>query len=90
MLKLLVEIVELQSRRKSYLDTNRAAVCGTLYCANCPNFSTKSRDDLNNHIAKKHATPPLKITHKCKICFKELLCVATTQNKRTWTSDEIS
>ena len=44
---------------------------GTLYCANCPNFSTKSRDDLNYHIAKKHATPQAKNTHKCKICFKE-------------------
>ena len=44
---------------------------GTLYCANCPNFSTKSRDDLNYHIAKKHATPRAKNTHKCKICFKE-------------------
>ena len=44
---------------------------GTLYCANCPNFSTKSRHDLNYHLAKKHATPPLKNTHKCKICFKE-------------------
>ena len=40
---------------------------GTLYCANCPNFSTKSRDDLNYHIAKKHATPRVKTTHKCKI-----------------------
>ena len=44
---------------------------GTLYCANCPNFSTKLRDDLNYRIAKKHATPPLKSTHKCKICFRE-------------------
>ena len=44
---------------------------GTLYCANCPNFSTKSRDDLNYLIAKKHATPRVKTTHKCKICFKE-------------------
>ena len=43
---------------------------GTLYCANCPNFSTKSRDDLNYHIAKKHATPRAKNIHKCKICFK--------------------
>ena len=43
---------------------------GTLYCATCPNFSTKSRADLNYHIAKKHATPPLKNTHKCKICFE--------------------
>ena len=26
---------------------------GTLYCQKCPNFSTKSRDVLNYHIAKK-------------------------------------
>ena len=44
---------------------------GTLYCANCPSFSTKSRDDSNYHIAKKHATPRVKITHKCRTCFKE-------------------
>ena len=36
-----------------------------------PNFSTKSRNDLIYHISKKHATPPLKNTHECKICFKE-------------------
>ena len=42
-----------------------------MYFSKCPNFSTKSRDDLNYHIAKKHATPPLKNTHKCKNCFKE-------------------
>ena len=44
---------------------------GTLYCANCPKISTKSREDLNYHIAKKHATPRAKNTHKCKICLKE-------------------
>ena len=44
---------------------------GTLYCANCGNFSTESRDDLYYHIAKKHATPRAKKTHKCKICFKQ-------------------
>ena len=42
-----------------------------LHRANCLNFSTKSRDDLNCHIAKKHPTLPLKNTHKCKICLKE-------------------
>ena len=57
---------------------------GTLYCANCPNFSTKSRDDLNCHIAKKHATPPLKNAHKCKICFKEFSgFYALRQHKRS-------
>ena len=44
---------------------------GTLYCAKFPDFSTTSGDDLNFHIAKKHATPRMKITNKCKICFKE-------------------
>ena len=37
---------------------------GSLYCGYCPNFSTKSGDDLNCHIAKKHATPRVKITNK--------------------------
>ena len=44
---------------------------GTLYCANCPKFSTKLRDDSNYHLAKKHATPREKITHNCKNCLKE-------------------
>ena len=44
---------------------------GTLYCPKCPNFFTKSRDDLNYHIAKKHATPQVETTHKCKTCSKE-------------------
>ena len=36
---------------------------GTLYCPKCPNFSTKTRDDLNYHIAKQHsAAGPSKYT----------------------------
>ena len=45
---------------------------GTLYCSKGPSFSTKSRDDLNYHVAKKHATPRAKSTQKWKICFKEI------------------
>ena len=57
---------------------------GTFHCATCPNFSTKSRDDLNYHIAKKHATPSLKNTHKYKICFKEFSgFYALRQHKRS-------
>ena len=57
---------------KKHLSRHKSSCSGgTLYCANCPNFSTKSRDDLNYHKAKKHATLPLKNTPKCKICFKE-------------------
>ena len=56
---------------------------GTLCCPKCPNFFTKSRDDLNYHIAKKHATPPLKSTHKCKICFKEFSGFYALQQHKT-------
>ena len=35
------------------------------------NFSTTSQADFNYHIAKKHATPRVKNTHKCKNCLKE-------------------
>ena len=41
---------------------------GILYCSKCPNFFTKSRDDLNYHIAKKRSVPRPSITYKCKLC----------------------
>ena len=37
---------------------------GTLYC---PNFSKKSQNDLNYHIAKKHSAPKPDVTFKCKL-----------------------
>ena len=39
---------------------------GFLYCPKCPNFSTKSGDDLNYHIAKKHSAAGPKNNHTCK------------------------
>ena len=44
---------------------------GTLYCPQCPNISTKSRDDLNYHIAKKHSAGGPKNNHTCKECTIE-------------------
>ena len=44
---------------------------GTLYCSKCPNFSTKSRDDLNYHIAKQHSAAGPSKTYKCKLCYAE-------------------
>ena len=44
---------------------------GTLYCTHCPNFSTKSQNDLNCHIAKKHSAPKPEVTFKCKLCYQE-------------------
>ena len=43
-----------------------------LYCPKYPIFSTKSRDDLNYHIAKKHSVPRPSKTYKCKLCHAEL------------------
>ena len=44
---------------------------GTLFCTQCPSFSTKSQNDLNYHIAKKYSAPRPDITFKCKLCFHE-------------------
>ena len=41
------------------------------YCAQCPNFTTKSQNDLNNHLTKKHNAPKPGVTFKCKLCFQE-------------------
>ena len=61
------------TKRKLSRHKSRCSV-ETLLCPKCPNFSTKARDDLNYHTAKKYATPRVKSTHKCKVCFKEF-CV---------------
>ena len=60
-----------QTTKKNIVRHKTRCSAGTFYCTQFPNFSTKSGDDLNYHIAKKHATPRVKTTHKCKICFKE-------------------
>ena len=44
---------------------------GTLYCPKCPNFSTKSRDDLNHQNAKQHSAAGPSKTYKKKLCYAE-------------------
>ena len=44
---------------------------GTLYCTHGPNFPTKSHNDLNYHIAKKHSAPKPEVTFNCKLCYQE-------------------
>ena len=44
---------------------------GTLYCPKGPNFATKSRDDLNYHIAKQHSAAGPSKTYKCNLCQAE-------------------
>ena len=44
---------------------------GTLYCTQCPSFSTLSQDDLNCHIAKQHSAAGASKTYKCKLRLAE-------------------
>ena len=44
---------------------------GTLYCTQCPNFSTLSQDDLNYHTAKQHSAAGPSKTYKCRLCHLE-------------------
>ena len=44
---------------------------GTLYCTQCPNFSTESQNNLIYHIAKKHSAPKPDVTFNCKFCYQE-------------------
>ena len=49
----------------------KSCSAGTLYCTQCPIFSTKTKNDLNYHIAKKHSAPKPDVTFKCILCFQE-------------------
>ena len=60
-----------QTTKKNIVRHKTRCSAGKLYCTQCPNISTTSTVDLNYHIAKKHATPRVKNTHKCKNCLKE-------------------
>ena len=60
-----------QTTRNNIVRHKKRCSVGTLYCTHCPNFSTKSQNDLNHHIAKKHSAPKPDITFKCKLCFQE-------------------
>ena len=59
---------------KKHLSRHKSGCSGgTLYCPKSLNFSTKSRDDLNYHIAKKHSVRRPSITYKCKLCHAEFI-----------------
>ena len=44
---------------------------GTLYCTQCPNFSTTLKDDLIYHIAKQHSAAGPSKTYKSTLCHAE-------------------
>ena len=60
-----------QTTKLNLVRHKKSCSLGTLYCTHCPNFSTKSQNDLNYHIAKKHSAPKPDVTFKCKLCFQE-------------------
>ena len=73
-----------QVTRSNIVRHKKRCSAGTLYCTQCPNFSTLSRDDLNYHVAKKHSVPRPTITNKCKLCHAEFPgFYGLRQNKNT-------
>ena len=57
---------------KKHLSRHKSRFSGrALYCPKCPNFSTKSRDDLFYHFAKQHILAGPSLTYKCKLCHAE-------------------
>ena len=60
-----------QTTRNNIVRHKKRCSVGTLYCAQCPNFSEKSQNDLNYHIVKKHSAQKPDITFRCKLCYQE-------------------
>ena len=69
--KVTCENCDVQITKPNFARHKKSCSAGTLYCPKCPNFFTKSKDDLNFHIVKKHSVPRLSITYKCKLCYAE-------------------
>ena len=49
----------------------KSCSAGIFYCAQCPKFSTKSKDDLNYHFAKQHSAAGPSKTYNCTLCHAE-------------------
>ena len=60
-----------QVTRNNIVRHKKGCSAGTLYCHQCPNFSTLSQNDLNNYIAKQHSVAGPSKTYKCKLCQAE-------------------
>ena len=70
--KVICETCGTQTTKLNTARHNKRCSVGTLYCTQCPNFSTKSQNDLNYLIAKKHSAPKPDFTFKCKLCYQEV------------------
>ena len=55
-----------------------------MFCTQCHNSFTKSQNDLNYQIAKKHSAPKPDVIFKCKLCYQEFPSFyALRQHKNT-------
>ena len=69
--KLRCENCGTQTTKPNLARHKKRCSAGTLFCSQCPNFSTKLQNDLIYHNAKKHSAPKPDITFKCKVCYAE-------------------
>ena len=69
--KVTSENCDTQTTKLNLARHKKSCSAGTLFCSQCLNFSTKSQNDLNYHIAKKHSAPKFGVTFKCKLCYQE-------------------
>ena len=69
--KVTCEFFVTQKTRINHARHKKRSLLGLLYCSKCPNSSTKSQSNLNNHIAKKQNASKLVATFKCKLCYQE-------------------
>ena len=60
-----------QTTKNNFVRHKTRCSAGTIYCTQCPNFSTSSQADLNYHIAKKHSAAGPNNNHTCKECSIE-------------------
>ena len=64
-----------QTTKLNFTRHKKNCSAGTMYCSQCPSFSTKSQNDLDYHIAKKHSASKPDVTFKCKLCSQEFPAV---------------
>ena len=75
--KITCENCDLQITKYNLARHKKRCSAGTLYCTQCPKFSTLSQDDLNYYIAKQHSAAGPSKAYKCNLCYG--LC----QHKKT-------
>ena len=69
--KVTCENCRTQTTKPNLARHKKSCSAGTLYCTQYPNFSTKTQNGLNYHIAKKHSAPKPDVTFKCKLCYQK-------------------